>query len=169
MRPIIIDVEASGFGRGSYPIEIGVALQDGSSHCTLIKREAEWVHWDASAESLHGISQASLSQAGKSIVEVATLLNQWLEGQTVYSDAWGNDSSWIALLFDCAEMSQHFRLESLSGLLSESQQSVWHQTKDKVTAELGFCRHRASNDALILQQTYCQTMALATPVLSSVN
>ena len=29
--PIMLDVEASGFGRGSYPIEIGLAFPDGTS------------------------------------------------------------------------------------------------------------------------------------------
>ena len=32
MTPIVIDVEASGFGKGSYPIEVGVVLPDGSRH-----------------------------------------------------------------------------------------------------------------------------------------
>ena len=30
--PIIIDIEASGFGRGSYPIEIGYHMPDGESY-----------------------------------------------------------------------------------------------------------------------------------------
>lgn len=36
MYPIIIDAEASGFGRDSYPIEVGVALGDASRHCYLV-------------------------------------------------------------------------------------------------------------------------------------
>ena len=36
MAPIIIDIEASGFGRGSYPIEVGLVLPDGTPHCFLI-------------------------------------------------------------------------------------------------------------------------------------
>ena len=34
--PNIIDVEASGFGPHSYPIEVGLALGDGSKFCSLI-------------------------------------------------------------------------------------------------------------------------------------
>ena len=48
--PLIIDVEASGFGGASYPIEIGVALDDGHKYCALILPEPEWTHWDAAAE-----------------------------------------------------------------------------------------------------------------------
>ena len=43
-RPFIIDVEASGFGSSSYPIEIGVALEYGSRHSALIKPADDWIH-----------------------------------------------------------------------------------------------------------------------------
>jgi hypothetical protein len=33
----VIDVEASGFGRGSYPIEVGFVLPDGEAVCTLVR------------------------------------------------------------------------------------------------------------------------------------
>ena len=45
-NPLIIDVEASGFGSKSYPIEIGVALNDGQRFCTLILPAPNWTHWD---------------------------------------------------------------------------------------------------------------------------
>ncbi len=157
MRPLIIDVEASGFGRGSYPIEVGVALASGETRCMIIRREPEWVHWDDSAEGLHGISREELNRHGKSVAEVANFLNSWLAGQVVYSDAWGNDSSWLALLFEYANVGQRFKLESLRSLLNEHQLEVWHETKENLTQASDFRRHRASNDALILQQTYCKT------------
>ena len=37
--PLIIDVEASGFGPTSYPIEIGLALDDGHKYCILVHQE----------------------------------------------------------------------------------------------------------------------------------
>ena len=161
MLPMIIDVEASGFGRGSYPIEVGVVMADGVSHCRLIRPEFEWQHWDDSAEQLHGISREQLQRYGRPATEVAACLNDWLRDQRVYSDAWGNDSSWLALLFDAAGQRQQFRLESLRGLLSEQQLEYWHQTKDNIVASSDFKRHRASNDAVILQRTYQQTEQLA--------
>jgi len=161
MLPLIIDVEASGFGRGSYPIEVGVVMADGISHCMLIRPELEWKHWDDSAEQLHGISREQLQRYGRPVTEVAASLNDWLRDQQVYSDAWGNDSSWLALLFDAAGHRQQFKLESLRGLLSEQQLQWWHQTKDDIVASSDFNRHRASYDALILQRTYQQTEQLA--------
>ena len=35
--PIVLDLEASGFGRGSYPIEVGLAMTDGHLVDYLIK------------------------------------------------------------------------------------------------------------------------------------
>ena len=42
--PAAVDVEASGFGAGSHPIEIGYVPTDGSSYCTLIRPEPSWTH-----------------------------------------------------------------------------------------------------------------------------
>lgn len=157
IKPLVIDVEASGFGAGSYPIEIGVALDKGKTQCMLIRREPEWQHWASSAESLHGISREVLDKHGYSVKEVAHKLNEWLSGCIVYTDGWGNDSSWIALLFDCAGLSQRFKLESLRSILTEEQLEHWHEKKSDIEKESGFQRHRASNDALVIQQTYCIT------------
>ena len=55
--PPIIDVEASGFGRGSYPIEVGFALEDREVQSYLIKPALGWDHWDPKAELIHGISR----------------------------------------------------------------------------------------------------------------
>jgi hypothetical protein len=47
--PAIIDVEASGFGSLSYPIEVGVVDQTGIRFCSLIKPQNDWIHWDEQA------------------------------------------------------------------------------------------------------------------------
>ena len=156
--PIIIDVEASGFGRGSYPIEVGFVMPDGSTQCSLIKPEPSWVHWDESAESLHGITRDILAEHGKPIEEVALWLNKHLKGLTAYSDAWGNDLSWLGALFEYAEVPQLFHLDALNKLLSEEQMNEWRGARDKIVSELSLKRHRASNDAKIIQMTYLSTL-----------
>ena len=148
-----IDVEASGLGVGSYPIEVGVAMADTSMHCTLIRPDDDWVHWDNQAEDLHGITREILLVNGKSILKVAMLLNEWLDGQTVYSDAWGNDSCWLGLLFERASLQQRFKIDSVVSLLSQEQMALWHSKKLEVTKKMDLKRHRASSDALILQKT----------------
>lgn len=159
--PSVIDLEASGLGRGSYPIEVGFVLSDGSSYCTLIKPLPEWQHWDRQAQNLHGISRELLEKKGKHPREVALYLNQQLEGQTLYSDAWGNDNSWLGLLFDSVGMWPNFKLETIRRLLSEAQVEYWQQAKAQVIKELQLQRHRASSDALIIQRSFQLSLQLS--------
>ena len=159
MIPAIIDVEASGFGRGSYPIEVGFVLPDGQSCCRLICPPSHWTHWDESSEHLHGIRRDILQKHGKPVAEVAKWLNEQLRGLTLYSDGWGNDMSWLGLLYDEAECSQLFKLETLPKILTEEQKMKWASTRDAVIQRLGFQRHRASNDAMVIQQTWLETRA----------
>lgn len=151
--PTVLDVEASGFGRNSYPIEIGFVLPNGHAYCTLIRPEAHWTHWDAQAEATHHIPRALLVQRGLAVLEVARTINAQLAGQTVYSDGWANDYSWLGALFDAADMSPAFKLENLRALLDDHQADQWHTVKAQVSTERGVQRHRASADARLLQLT----------------
>jgi hypothetical protein len=151
--PAILDIEASGFGRHSYPIEIGFALPNGQTFCTLIRPQADWDHWDPEAEQMHGISRHSLLQRGRSVTEVAQLLNEQLKGMTVYSDGWANDYSWLGSLFEAAARQPSFRLENLRALLLDKEADQWHDVKGVIASERGAQRHRASADARMLQLT----------------
>ena len=46
LAPTILDLEASGFGRGSYPIEIGFVEAGGLPFCSLIQSAPDWEYWD---------------------------------------------------------------------------------------------------------------------------
>lgn len=153
LPPAIIDLEASGFGRGSYPIEVGFVLADGASYCSLIRPAAHWKHWDPAAERLHHITPAILAAHGKPAADVASTLNRRLRGRTVYSDGWMNDYSWLGLLYDEVELSPSFRLENLRALLTDDEAAQWHAAKDAVLAATARDRHRASIDALVIQRT----------------
>ncbi len=153
LAPAVLDVEASGFGRSSYPIEIGVVFPDGHAYCTLIRPESHWTHWDASAEATHHIARPLLLDRGQPVHEVAQALNRQLQGQTVYSDGWANDYSWLGLLFDAADMVPSFKLDNLRTLLTEQQADQWHAVKAQISRERGAQRHRASSDARLLQLT----------------
>jgi hypothetical protein len=152
--PTVLDVEASGFGRNSYPIEVGFVLPNGHTFCTLIRPLEHWTHWDAQAALTHHIPRTLLQERGQSVVEVAHRLNTDLRGQIVYSDGWANDYSWLGALFDAADMTPSFRLENLRVLLTEAEAEQWHFIKAQIGAERGAQRHRASADARLLQLTY---------------
>lgn len=151
--PIVIDVEASGFGVGSYPIEVGVVMGDGRTHCRLIRPEPDWRHWEPAAEAVHCLDRQTLERVGRPAEEVAHWLNGLLHGRVVYSDAWGQDYAWLSRLYDAAQSQPTFRLEALAGLLADAEMSIWHSAREAVESRLGERRHRASNDARVLQQT----------------
>lgn len=152
--PAIIDLEASGFGRGSYPIEVGVALTDGTVHSALIKPPENWMHWSEEAEAIHGISREHLKEHGKTPREVAMELNELLKGQVLFSDAWSFDSSWVGRLFDEADLVQRFKIDTLNRLLTEDEMARWSDTKDAMIVEMGLTMHRAANDVKILRATF---------------
>jgi hypothetical protein len=158
-----LDLEASGFGRGSYPIEVGFVRDDGHAFCTLIKPAAHWTHWNHEAGALHGITRAVLASHGREAVVVATLLNEQLAGRVVYSDAWAHDYSWLGALYDEAGLQPSFKLESVLTLLDEQQRAGLRQAHGEALAALGLARHRASNDARALQMALQKLRRSAVP------
>lgn len=152
--PNIIDIEASGFGSHSYPIEIGVVRHDGERFCRLIKPFEDWRHWQTEAQSVHCISRDLIETHGINGLQVCVELNAFLRNQTAYSDGWAVDSSWLNTLFARANIAKAFELSSIEMILTEHQMASWHHTKSKVVDKLNVARHRASNDALIIQQTF---------------
>lgn len=152
--PAILDIEASGFGLGSYPIEVGFVQPNGQTWCSLVKPQTDWQHWDPNAATVHNITREQLQQNGRSPTEIVDVLNERLRGMTVYTDAWAHDYTWLNRLYEAADRSPTFKLESLRALLSDSEAAAWHEVKRGVAIQSGLERHRASADARILQQTW---------------
>lgn len=151
-----LDIEASGFGRHSYPIEIGFVRDDGLAWCTLIRPQPDWTHWDPDAARLHGIPREALRQHGREPAQVCRKLNEALAGRTVYCDGWGHDYSWLAQLFDAADMLPSFRLESVQKLLDDRARPRLDPALQTLRSSLG--RHRASSDARALQQALASAL-----------
>lgn len=149
-----LDIEASGLSPASYPIEVGVVLPSGESWCSLVKPVDEWQYWCDEAQSIHHISQQQIIDHGKNITDIATILNQLLEGQVVYSDCWVLDDRWLKKLYAEAKMEASFRLRDIIYLLKEEQFENWESEKKIIADELALSRHRATNDARILQETF---------------
>lgn len=162
--PYIIDLEASGFGPHSYPIEVGVVCGDDTRYCSLIKPASHWTFWSEEAEAQHRIRRETLMEYGRDVRTVALQLNELLSGTTVYSDGWVVDQPWLIELFATAGLSMQFRISPLEMILTEPQMNVWHQAKNAVQQQMSLDRHRASNDALIIQQTFALSQQLAQAV-----
>ncbi len=149
-----LDVEASGIHPESYPIEVGLVLNNGKSWCSLIKPDDSWTHWDREAEAIHGISREQLLCHGKTPTEVAQELNQLIKNTTIYSDCWVLDQPWLTKLFEKAKIRQTFNLQDMMYTLGEDDYDKLYKTKQEVIADTKIERHRASNDARILQMAY---------------
>jgi hypothetical protein len=160
-EPLIIDVEASGLGDTSYPIEVGVALEQGRKFCTLISPAPDWTHWDAAAERVHRVPRDILETYGKPLREVADQLNDLLADRTLYTDGWVVDKPWLITLFHAAGVPMQFEVSALEMILSEPQMACWHETKEEVIRDAHLARHRASYDAWVIQETYRRTRQTA--------
>lgn len=158
--PTIIDIEASGFGSYSYPIEIGVVKENGERFCALIRPEHDWEHWCKNAQSIHGISRSMIESAGRRPREICHHLNDFLGDTTIYSDAWTHDSPWLNRLFFAARINPRFHLSPIELITTEPQLMVWDDAKVKLARQLDIKRHRASCDAYLIQQTYLYTRHL---------
>jgi len=92
----IIDFEASGLSKESYPIE--VAWGDGKHTVTSFllnpERMEGWKDWNPLSLEFHGISREKLISSGEDPKQVAKIMIKELAGKTVYSDEPRYDNMW---------------------------------------------------------------------------
>ena len=155
--PVIIDVEASGFGSYSYPLEVGVVMPDGKRFCRLIQPAEQWTHWSEEAEALHGISRQMLKEKGLPVSQVCDELNRLLSDQTIFTDGWVVDFPWLIKLFEAGSRSMAFSVSPLEMVLSEYQMENWSAVREQILAQRPITRHRASSDAAFIQNVFLQT------------
>jgi hypothetical protein len=143
---VVIDVEASGFGVNSYPIEIAIAHVDGRfSHSFLINPETAtaWHHWDKEAELIHGIQRSTLIDEGISVTEAVERLNSWLSDYQVVSDNSRFDQDWLDEIFREANDVAYFRVDSLQEESGSELVQIMHKLNKTETR-----KHRALDDVL---------------------
>ena len=97
-----LDVEASGLGPASVPIEIGWSNLNGITEGFLIRPEPKWTDWDLGAAALHKIEQAQLLQDGISVQAAAEAVTEIAAGRPVYSDNRAHDARWLRVLYEAA-------------------------------------------------------------------
>lgn len=159
--PPILDIEASGFGNGSYPIEVGFIDSSAKRFCSLIQPLQGWIHWCASAEQAHGIPRDLLLQNGQCPRTVAQALNTQLQGKVVFSDGWVVDHPWLMKLFFAVNVEPTFQLSPIEMIMTERQIEIWDEVHDEVRANSTEQRHRASSDAFVIQQTWIKSHTLS--------
>lgn len=142
-----LDVEASGPGELTFPVEVGWAFPDGRCEAHLIRPAALWLglRWDPAAEELHGLSLERLLNEGEDVAAVAWRLNAALAGKRVHSDAPLADQAWLDALFREAGCEQEFVLRGVGELLPGGPLPAEARALADAAAPV---RHRAGSDAL---------------------
>lgn len=161
-----IDLEASGLGARSWPVEIGWAFADGAADSFLVRPDASWTDdaWDSRAESLHGISREALMRDGVDIKDACGRLNAALSGVKVYSDAPDWDGFWLFRLFSASGVRQAFQIQDF-GRLVRPLAGVREEALLARAARIAPRRHRARADALHLQALYRLAAESAPPIV----
>ncbi|RJP90535.1 MAG: hypothetical protein C4518_08825 [Desulfobacteraceae bacterium] len=122
-QPIyIIDFEASGLGKESYPIE--VAWGDGRHPVTSCLLNPEtmngWTDWDSRSMEFHGIPRDKLIREGEDPKRVAERMVKELAGKTLYSDEPRYDNMWKdRLLKDSGYDPELIRIKNLKYFLDK--------------------------------------------------
>jgi len=144
MELICIDLEASGLGEESYPIEVAWKNDvTGEQDSFLIDPDTaqNWHYWDEYAEEMHGIERCQLNSKGLDIITACRRLNEKLKDKTLVSDAWEFDLFWLTRLFDETGMKPTFTMIGLERILSKEQRMQF-----RFLARAQSRKHRALED-----------------------
>ena len=139
-----MDLEASGLGAESYPIEVAWKCPaTGLSDNFFINPDSisHWRYWDEFAEELHGLDRERLVKEGISAEVACQRLNEALKGKTLISDALEFDSFWMRRLFNAVGVSSEFTMAGLDAILSAERLIQY-----RFIARSQFRRHRAMQD-----------------------
>lgn len=150
-----IDLEASGLGAKSWPIEVGWAFPSSSALAMLIYPYKDWPieEWDPAAERLHGVTYKRLQKKGHPIIEVCNTLNKVFTGKKVYSDAPDWDGFWLYRLFSAAGIRQEFSLYDYGELIGSLFEGDVQSLIEKASKNFPHS-HRARDDVLHLKEVY---------------
>lgn len=153
----VIDFEASGLDKRSYPIEVGIT-NGKDCYSSLIKPFDTWQYWSNDAEAIHRIPRNQLLEQGEKAELVANSLNNHLNGDVVYCDAIAWDTFWCQVLFSYTGIHQQFELRTIESLLSDEQHLAQYlMVKDELEASGRYVAHRALDDAKLIHKTYEMT------------
>jgi hypothetical protein len=147
-----LDIEASGLGSQSWPVEIGWAVGAAAPVSMLVRPHPTWPAdaWDPRAEALHGISLAQLNRDGADPRDAAERLNRELDGAEVFSDAPDWDGFWLFRLFGAAGLRQRFSVQDFARLMRSLGVADGAALLDQAN-RISPRRHRAAPDVQHLQ------------------
>ena len=156
MQPIaFIDLEASGLGAASWPVEVGWCFLDGAPTSMLVRPDENWPDdaWDPAAAALHGLTRGELKKRGAPAQTICNAMNEALAGAVVYSDAPDWDGFWLYRLFSAAKARQAFQVFDFADLF-EAAPPVQYEKARAAARKSAPHRHRAKDDVLHMRALY---------------
>ena len=149
----VIDFEASGLSKKSYPIEVGIT--NGAVHYTaLIKPMSHWAYWEVEAEKVHNIALDEIMKNGEDPLSVANELNSIIKTSKIYCDNIQWDGFWLNALFSDNGISPTFQILDLQDILKTGRQWRLFETKINELEQSGkYSKHRALDDAKVIQSS----------------
>lgn len=155
----VIDFEASGLHRSSYPIQVGITNGRVEYH-SLIRPMAHWQFWDDESEQVHGLERRVLVEDGVDSVLVAQKLNELLSGQRVFCDAIQWDGFWARVLFSDNGLRQRFVLADATSLFElDTQVERFLSERKRLESSGDFRIHSAIDDARILWKSLTHALS----------
>lgn len=155
---VFVDLEASGLGPGSWPIEVGLAKlhADGSISIdvSLVRPHPTWDEtcWNLESAQVHNIPRATLDRA-EDPAEVALWVHHLIGDSLAVSDAPEFDGRWLAKLFATRDPAPHVRLWDFDQAVAEA---FTRQAVERVYRSLDAtpAPHRAGDDAARLARAW---------------
>ena len=156
---IILDFEASGLMKGSYPIEIAWIRDNKKSISTLIKPSGNWLLneslWSERSQGVHGIARDTLVNEGLEIKSVIDLiLNDIKEYETIYSDNPFFEQQWLDRLFDEAGISHNYIVRDFKVMLDNISDPYSMEDAFIQARKISPPTHRAQRDVEYLLTVY---------------
>lgn len=155
---LFLDVESSGLGEDSYPIEVALCDDALSLRSWLVRPEPGWTSWSVLAESLHGMGRDAVCRDGEPAAAVAHAMSAAAGDGWVASDAPEADGAWVDRLYAAAGLERPFRIvdvgEALLGLgvpveAAVARARAWDRARAAAARRFPHV-HRAGPDALAL-------------------
>lgn len=147
----VIDFEASGLSKQSYPIEVG--LTNGSTeYQSLIKPMQHWLYWSYASGAVHKIKRAELLTDGTEALKVAQRLNELATNQIVYCHSVQWDGFWCNALFSDNGIKCAFEIRDIQELIADSDSTLeaFLNAQTILQSSQKFTAHRALDDALVI-------------------
>jgi hypothetical protein len=148
---VFLDVEASGMGIESFPIEIAYSSSNGDKNEYLIKPTQDWLNdgsWCFNAEhNIHKISLEILIENGMNTYDVAINLNKALLGKFLLCNDLEYDGVWLTQLFKAASIGVQFTLTDIRYLYEYWGEDKTNAFKEVYKSIVPSTNHRALPDA----------------------